>query len=204
MMPAKRLNAAKFSLNNGRDKSGSYNHSTAQYDILRLDPVGNDTSTDYTKDRIVYSLSDNTLTLTAPTFIETVTAGTSANSNKVYAYFYGGADGEYAAWPGETNPYYKYYDKVHNRVYFTVGKNNTKDNVLQLTCEDEMAPAYLRLPDLYLQDQANACLQRYLLRKGQGINAAIQLTTPLLYRWGFIAIDHFIYTAASKPLGAAF
>ena len=145
MMPAKRLNAAKFSLNNGRDKSGSYNHSTAQYDILRLDPVGNDTSTDYTKDRIVYSLSDNTLTLTAPTLIETVKAGSPANSKKVYAYFYGGADGEYAAWPGKTNLDYKYYDKVHNRVHFTVGENNTKDHVLQLTCEDEMAPAYLRL-----------------------------------------------------------
>ena len=37
------------------------------------------------------------------------------------------------------------YQKVHNRVFFTVSENNAGEESLKLTCEDEMAPAYLRL-----------------------------------------------------------
>lgn len=73
-------NAAKFSLNNGRDKSSSYTHSTEQYDILRLEPAGDTSTTGYTKNRIVYSLTGNNLTLASPTFTEIVHTGTTGTT----------------------------------------------------------------------------------------------------------------------------
>lgn len=75
-------NASKFALNNGynstvKTSSGTY------YDILRLDTVGSNTATDYTKDRIVYTLtgsdSNSTLTLAAPYFVPHEELGTPAS-----------------------------------------------------------------------------------------------------------------------------
>ena len=57
-------NAAKFSVNNGRDKGGSIK-STGQYEILPLGTM-NTTSTGYTTDRMVFTLNGTTLACISP------------------------------------------------------------------------------------------------------------------------------------------
>ena len=67
------VNAAKFKLNNGTQKSGSHNKETSSmYEILRLDTNADNSVSGYTKDRLVYSLDNTALTLVSPTFTETV------------------------------------------------------------------------------------------------------------------------------------
>ena len=67
--------ASRFAVNNGMDKNSAHTKQTAaHYDILRLDTVGNDYSTDYTKNRMVFTLdtSNSTLAQTSPTFSEVI------------------------------------------------------------------------------------------------------------------------------------
>ena len=71
-------NAAKFSVNNGKDKSGNYSKAaTALEEILPLGTAST-TGTGYTKNRMVFTLSGSTLNLESPTFTVTETAGTTS------------------------------------------------------------------------------------------------------------------------------
>ncbi len=75
------VNASKFSLNNGMNKSGSYSKQTEKTDILRLDTsLTNTASADYTRNRLVYSLSSTTLTRTSPSFNLTTTQNISVGT----------------------------------------------------------------------------------------------------------------------------
>ncbi len=83
-------NAASFSLNNGSNKSGSYNHSTSKKPILRLSTTTEpDDKSDYTKGGMVYTLTDaNVLTQTEPHFTtsqQVISLGGTPTENLDYA-----------------------------------------------------------------------------------------------------------------------
>ena len=73
-------NAARFALNNGYNSNVRTNQ---HYDILRLDTVGSNSATDYTKDRMVFTLTgtnnQSTLNRVAPYFNVTEVPGTFGN-----------------------------------------------------------------------------------------------------------------------------
>lgn len=69
-------NAAKFAVNNGKDKNEAHTKSTTQQEIFPLGTVNN-TQKDYTTDRMVFTLSGTSLTVNSPTFAEGSTSGTT-------------------------------------------------------------------------------------------------------------------------------
>ena len=75
-------NAAAFSINNGKNKSGDHDQSiTAKSEILPLDQTGNENLTQtFTKGGMLYTLSSDSLTKTAPTFSNAGTQQTTSSS----------------------------------------------------------------------------------------------------------------------------
>lgn len=127
-------NASKFSINNGKNKSGSHNQSiTAKSEILPLDPTGNEDLTQtFTKGGMLYTLSSNSLTKTAPTFTETATQQSSSNSKPYpsprgdYIYI---KDADGTNFNG-TAPTFKFYSGANGETEITdtTPKVNTHEN----------------------------------------------------------------------------